>query len=68
MKAYIFEVEPTNTGFICIAEIIECNCEKQIDEYYRLNYDSDYYGYQFSNNGLTVTKQTTYKTLGNKIL
>ena len=63
MKAYIYEVEPTNTGFICIVEVVECSCEKQIDNYYQTNYDSDYYGYSFNANGLTVTKQTTYRTL-----
>lgn len=63
IKAYIFEVEATNTGHTCIVEIVTAKDEEQIEDYYQWNYDSESYGYQFSSLGLTTTKQTTLRTL-----
>ena len=64
ITAYIYEIEPTNTGFIVIDQIVTGSSYDQIDQYYRWNYDTDNHGYCFSPAGMAQTKQTRFTNLG----
>lgn len=58
MKAYIYEVYATNTGFFVVDTIIHADDEIEIENYFNFNFDNDYYDYCFNSNDLAILKST----------